>query len=132
MENKNEDLIIKKTKQNTLAGCFIVLLVLAGIVSYFVYHFMFSMSNLPKGEFISKFDSPNKTYTIEIYRVDSGATTSYSIRGELVNNKSNKRKNIYWAYKIDKAIVEWESNYVVVINGERLDVRKDVYDWRRK
>ncbi|KXG09446.1 hypothetical protein AT864_02400 [Anoxybacillus sp. P3H1B] len=132
MNNKNEDLVIKKTKQNTFIGCLITLLILAGIVSYFVYYFMFSMSNLPKGEFIGKFDSPNKVYSVEIYRVDSGATTSYSIRGELVNNKTNKRKNIYWEYKVNKASVEWENDYVVVINEKKLDVRQDIYDWRRQ
>ena len=27
---------------------------------------------------------------------------------------------------------EWESDEIVIINGKRLYVRKDSYDWRRK
>lgn len=127
----NNTFLLNKTKRNTFLGCLAVLFILLIIIIYLIYHFMFSMSNLPEGEYLSGFESPDKTYTIEIYRSDGGATTSYAIRGELVNNRTDKRKNIYWEYKVNNVSVEWKDNYTVEINGIELDVRKDTYDWRK-
>ena len=44
---------------------------------------------------------------------------------------TDKERNIYWQYRIEDAAAEWESDYIVVINNIRLDVRKDTYDYRR-
>lgn len=82
--------------------------------------------------------SPQGTYTVNMYVV-SAALSSDSIRGEVVTNKTGRKKNIY--YEGEKYIPEpvrpgcpvvWESDSVAVINGERLDVRKDKYDYGRR
>ena len=87
------------------------------------------MSRLPKGEFLAASVSPGGEYTVNLYLCDGGATTDYSIRGEVVSE--GKVRNIYWQYKEDSGVVYWESDTVVNINGISLDVCKDTYDWRR-
>jgi hypothetical protein len=92
------------------------------------------MASLPKGEFLYKVDSPTKEYTINIY-IASGTnvTVSDSIRGELVfNNRIKFSKNIYWQYRQSWVDVIWLDNYTVNINGVILDVRRDIYDFRKK
>jgi major membrane immunogen (membrane-anchored lipoprotein) len=67
-----------------------------------------------------------------MYQVNGGATTSYSIRGELVDHVKGSMKNIYWGYRENQTHVKWLDDYTVTINDRKLDVRKDTYDWRRK
>jgi len=91
-----------------------------------------SMDYLPKGEFVAAYDSPQGTYTLNIYLDGGGATTGFAIRGELVTAANGSRKNIYWSYPEQEATVEWVSDEVVDINGHVLDVVHDTYDWRRQ
>ncbi|MBA9042212.1 DUF5412 family protein [Priestia megaterium] len=77
-------------------------------------------------------NSPNNTYKVELYRANGGATTSYTLRGEVSNNKNKESKNIYWGYDEEKDTVSWENNRTVTINGHTLDVEKDKYDFRRE
>ena len=49
--------------------------------------------------------------------------TSYSIRGELVqNNKDGKANNIYWSTGEETAQLEWIGKDTVIINGHALKV----------
>lgn len=90
------------------------------------------MNRLPTGEYLTEEVSPDGTYTLKAYITDGGATTSYSIRGELMLNKQkNKTKNIYWNYREESAVVEWLDDDTVVINGHRLNVPNDKFDFRR-
>lgn len=89
-----------------------------------------NMGNLPKGEFLQSYDSPNSEFTINIYLCNGGATTDFSIRGEVVDNRNSNIKNIYWSYHEAKAEVRWIDEETVVINGHTLNVLKDVYDFR--
>ncbi|PGQ86040.1 hypothetical protein COC52_26980 [Priestia megaterium] len=123
---------VKSPKKKFLSGCLGVILIIILIGSYLIYHFFFSMNNLPEGKLIKKENSPDNTYTVELYRADSGATSSYSLRGEVINNKDNESKNIYWGYDEEKATVSWKNNHTVIINGHTLDVEKDKYDFRRE
>ncbi|MGG0509425.1 DUF5412 domain-containing protein [Priestia megaterium] len=122
----------KSPKKNFLFGCLGVVLIVILIGAYLIYHFFFSMNNLPEGELIKKETSPNNTYTVELYRANGGATTSYTLRGEVINNKNKESKNIYWGYDEDKATVSWKNDRTVTINGHTLDVEKDKYDFRRE
>ena len=70
----------------------------------------------------------NKQYKINFYLRD-GALSADSVRGELVDG--SKTKNIYRQYRESDADVVWLSENEVEINGIRLDVTCDVYDWRR-
>lgn len=96
------------------------------------YWFGFSMSRLPKGDLISEKQSPNGTYTVKAYITSGGATTSFAIRGELNYNKVKKSpKNIYWNYREDKAIIEWVDDNTVIINGHKLNMPDEKFDYRR-
>lgn len=88
------------------------------------------MERLPKGELIDVIRSDSDKYKINIYLCSGNATTDYSIRGELEDKESNEKKNIYWEYHCEEAEVEWIDDVTVVINGHKLNVLKDTYDWR--
>lgn len=91
-----------------------------------------TMSNLPQGEFVAAYDSPSSNYTINIYLCNGGATTDFAIRGELIDNLNENKKNIYWGYHEDEADVNWLDEENVVINGKTLNVLHDVYDFRNE
>lgn len=111
----------------------VIILMIIVISFYGVYWAFFSMSRLPKGDLISEVQSPNGTYTIKAYLTNGGATTSYSIRGELnFDNLNKKPMNIYWNYREDKVIIEWVDDDTVMINGYELDVLEDKFDYRRE
>lgn len=129
---EDDKTIIINTKKKTLFGCLGILLIILIGISYTIYYFFFSMNNLPEGELLKTIESPNETYSLEIYRTDGGATTSFSIRGALVENQTKNSKNIYWNYKAENTSVSWKNEHTVVINGTVLDVRKDKYDWRKE
>ena len=119
----------KKMKKKII----VIILMIIAISFYGVYWAFFSMSRLPKGDLISEVQSPNGTYTIKAYLTNGGATTSYSIRGELnFDNLNKKPMNIYWNYREDKAIIEWIDDDTVIINGHELDVLEDKFDFRRE
>lgn len=94
---------IKGVKRKKIVKISLIVGVLfMGLIGYGVYWSFFDMNRLPTGEYLTEETSPDGTYTIKAYRNNGGATTSYSIRGELVFNKNNsKTKNIYWNYRED-------------------------------
>lgn len=109
----------------------ITLLGLSLFIGYMIYTLFYDMSHLPEGNFIESYESPSGDYTLNIY-ISSPALSSSAIRGEIVyNNKNFKKKNIYWQYKIDDASVLWVGVDTVLINGVKLNVLKDTYDYRR-
>ena len=90
------------------------------------------MTNLPKGELVKSYESPNSNFTINIYLCNGGATTDFAIRGELVDHHTTNTKNIYWGYHEEKADVNWIDKETVVINDRTLNVLKDTYDFRNE
>lgn len=105
-----------------------MIIVLIIFVELFAYcNSRLVMYNLPIGEYISKIDSPNYEYTLKAYRYSGGATVDWSIRVELVNNKSGKIRNIYYKYHSQEAIMEWIDDENVIINGVKLNIEKDYY-----
>ena len=85
---------------------------------------------LPQGEFMCGVESPNGEYTVNAYLCNGGATVAYAVRGEVVNNETGKKRNIYWDYKLKTAEIEWINNDVVSINGHVLNIHTDSYDYR--
>lgn len=111
---------------------FSVLLIIFLIFSYGVYNIFFNMGHIPKGEFISEMQSPSREYTIKVYLIESSLSAS-AVRGELNYNKIKKEpRNIYWDYKQYSANVEWIDNENITINGHKLNVLHDSYDWRKE
>lgn len=136
MEPKEQvNVIDEKNKfYKKLIGVFIIIgLLLMALVGYGVYWAFFDMNRLPTGEYLTEETSPDGKYTLKAYVNNGGATTSYSVRGELVSNeKNNKPKNIYWNYREDSANITWTDNDTVVINGHSLDVPYDKFDFRNQ
>lgn len=111
----------------------IIIVIIVLVLSCGIYRSFFDMNNLPKGKLISEVQSPDGRYTVKAYISDAGATTAYAIRGELVFNTIKKNpKNIYWNYREDKAEIEWIDNDTVIINGHKLNVPNERFDFRRK
>ncbi|WP_445678222.1 DUF5412 domain-containing protein [Psychrobacillus sp. FSL W7-1493] len=134
MEYNEPTLNDNKNKLNRLLKVFIIgSLLIVGLVGYGVYWAFFDMNRLPTGEYLIEETSPNGKYTLKAYVTNGGATTSYSVRGELVfNDKDNKTKNIYWNYREESANISWTDNNTVIINGHTLDVTKEKFDFRRQ
>lgn len=104
-----------------------ILAILSAIMYAFGYFFYFGR---PHGEFMYEVESPNGEYTVNAYLCNGGATVAYAVRGEVVNNETGKKRNIYWDYKIKTAEIEWINNDVVSINGHVLNIHTDSYDYR--
>lgn len=124
---------IKGVKRKKIVKISLVIGVLFMVViGYGVYWAFFNMNRLPTGEYLTEETSPDGTYTIKAYRNNGGATTSYSIRGELVfNQKNSKTKNIYWNYRENTVEIEWIDNDTVIINGHTLKVPNEIFDFRK-
>lgn len=123
----------KKFFKKLLKVFTIVGLLFITLVGYAVYWAFFDMNRLPTGEYLTEEASPDGKYTLKAYVTNGGATTSFSIRGELVfNQKNNKTKTIYWNNRVDTANITWTDNDTVVINGHSLDVPNDKFDFRKQ
>ncbi|MGN7468355.1 DUF5412 domain-containing protein [Brevibacillus sp. SAFN-007a] len=119
-------------KKTLMRSIVVIVSILACIVGYLIYPFFYSMSHLPQGTLIEQSISPSGEFTVNAYLVNGGATTALCVRGELQNNKTGKRKNMYWDYRIDKAEIVWINNETVSINGHVLSIKNDTFDWRRE
>ncbi|ADQ39776.1 hypothetical protein Calkr_0207 [Caldicellulosiruptor acetigenus I77R1B] len=109
-----------------------IILILTLLFSFLVYWLFFDMNRLPHGEFLNESLSPNRKYKLKFYLCNGGATTAFAIRGELCYKNGLKIRNIYWNYPEDKADVKWINNHVVIINGHRLDIFKESFDFRKE
>lgn len=94
-------------------------------------YFFFSLHHLPEGDFLAEAESPNGEYTVKAYVSRSGATVADAVRGEVIYHQKNE-KNIYWEYRESEAEISWIDETTISISGVKLDVRKDVYDWRKE
>jgi flagellar basal body-associated protein FliL len=118
-------------KKIVFISLFIVLFIVA-LIGYGVYWAFFDMSSLPKGDKIAEVSSTNGTYTIKAYVTSGGATTDNAILGELNFNKANRKpKNIYWNYHEETANIKWIDDNTVIINGHKLKVPNQTFDFRR-
>lgn len=112
-------------------GLWISLFVVS-LVAIHIYLSSFTLLLLPKGDFIAASTSPDNTYTLNAYLIDTGgALGAFAIRGELLNNLKGTRKNIYWDYRVEKANMRWLDDTHLVINGKTLNVEKETYDFRK-
>ena len=128
-------ILVKKKKGRNKSFIFIIFgcLLFFGIIIYGLYWAFFDMNRLPTGEYLTEETSKDGNYTLKAYLANGGATTSYSIRGELVfNNPDNKTKTIYWNDREETANIECVDNDTVVINGHSIDVSKDKFDFRNQ
>ncbi|WOV83645.1 DUF5412 family protein [Sporosarcina jeotgali] len=100
--------------------------------SYIVNWAFYDIERVSKDELLIESTSPNGSYTINLYKSKNGATVKDGIIGELVfNEKDKKSKNIYWDME-EHAAVEWIDDRLVTINGHKLKVPGDTYDYRHE
>jgi len=110
---------------------FISLFVLILIVGYIIYNLFFSLNSVPQGELIRSIQSPNKRYVINTYIHHGDSLSADSVRGELVEFKTQKKKTIYWNYPDKDPYVKWLNNSEILIGNQTLNVLKgQTYDWR--
>jgi len=112
-------------KKKFLIICSVLLL----LMCLLIYNLFFDINNISEGKLMFSSDSPDKSFTVNIYLVES-TLSSNAIRGELVNNKTSNQRNIYWQYRISNAQVEWIYNENVSINGVILNVKNGKFDFR--
>lgn len=128
--NDAEKLEKEKVYKKTLLVLFIWILFFAGIIGYGIYWLFFDCARF-KQELIAESTSPQGTYTVKAYVSDAGATTSYTVFGELVfNHEKRKPKKIYWQYRESEANIYWSDDDTVSINGVTLNVPDETYDDR--
>ena len=108
--------------------CFIAII---GLITYGVYWAFFDIQRIDGQEVITICESPDSSYTVTAYLNSGGATTAFSVLGTVRNNKTEREHNIYWNYRCTTANINWVDDNTVNINGVTLDVRKDIYDYRR-
>ena len=89
------------------------------------------MDNLPQGEFLTSAEAPNGLHRIDAYLCNGGATVDFAVRCAVVDIDSGEERNIYWQYHQQTAQIEWIDEETVEINGIRLNIFTDSYDWRK-
>ncbi|GAB1786692.1 DUF5412 family protein [Priestia megaterium] len=105
------------------------IVILASLLAWGYYYFQYDLNNLPGGELISSSTSPNGEYTVKAYRSSGGATTNWTIKGVVQDNKASKKRVIYWD-EAKSAHIVWEDENIVSINNKKIDVIKGSYDYR--
>jgi len=121
---------MRKTRKYIITISIIVFIV--GGVSYIINWAFFDIQRINGQKYLDELTSPNGTYTVTTYLNNGGATTNYAVLGTLNNNINGKTKNIYWQYRCEKSEMEWLNDEIIKINGVELNVKSDVYDYRRK
>lgn len=131
----------KKCKFNKRVILFTFLLTVATLIAIWISTFKYyyneikcnkvTMEKLPVGSFQREYDSPSKKYTINSYICGSGGLPDWAARCEVVNNMSGEVRNIYWDYKKKLIDVKWINDNTVSINGHKINVENEVYDWRK-
>lgn len=122
---------IQKTKKSVLKLLLSIGFLFICLIGYGIYWAFFDVNRLPTGDLIKQSTSPNGKYTINAYVSSGGATTSFSVRAELVfNDNTKKKKNLYWNYREDNANIDWIDDDTVRINGHILRLPNEKYDFR--
>lgn len=120
---------MKQIVKNTLK--IISIFILLFVLSYIIYIILYDDFNkLPKGIYIRSVVSPDENYKLNIYKISEGMTMDWFMRVELENMKTNEKKNLYYDYHLKDRNIKWIDNDYVKINGMKLNVFKDKYDFR--
>lgn len=121
-----------KKKTKIIICIFSILVVVIGLMAYGIHWAFFDIQRISGQEVIVSVDSPDGRYTATAYRNNGGATTGYAVLAKIIDNHTQKSKNIYWQYPCETADIVWLDETTVQINGISLDAWKDTYDYRKK
>jgi hypothetical protein len=113
---------------------YVVLLI--GILLFALFmminYLFFNIDRVPEGEALAEKTSPSSAYTVVTYVINAHSTVAPAVRGEVTyHDEHDKKRNFYWAYRMEQGEIEWINEHVVSINGMELDVREDTYDFRK-
>lgn len=92
---------------------------------------MESIARIKPQQLLTETQSPDGQYTVAFYLNDGGATTAHAVLGQVTDNSNGKKKNIYWQYREDSVNLKWLDAQVLEINGKKLDIQHDTYDYRK-
>lgn len=81
------------------------------------------------GELIASSISPNGQYTVKAFKGSGGATGRWTVKGEVQNNVTLRKRVIYWN-ETTFANITWENETTVIINEQKINVIKGSYDYR--
>ena len=119
------------SKKKIVILLFSLLLLFILIVGFVIFHVFFSLQSVPQGELIRSIQSPDRNYVIKTYFHQGDSLSADAVRGELVDLKRQKKKNIYWNYYDEDPYVKWLNNSEVLIGNQTLNILKgEKYDWR--
>lgn len=98
------------------------------------YHFIWDTQSIPKGDLVKTISSPEKGYIANVYDGGGGATVDSSVIVEIENVVSHKKRNIYFEYhcNYEDIDIKWLSETDIQVNGKKLNINRDVYDWRHE
>lgn len=122
---------MRKTKKYIIIIAIIIFIIVGGVF-YVINWAFFDIQRINGQEYLDELTSPNGTYTVTTYLNNGGAITNYSVLGTLKNNINGEIKNIYWEYRCEESEMEWLNDETIKINGIELNVRNEIYDYRRK
>lgn len=109
-----------------------VALIITLTFGWIFYHFMWDTQSVAKGECLQRVDSPKKKYRANVYEGTGGATVDFSVIVEIEHLDEGTTKNIYFEYHKKDVKVKWISETKISIDGKKLNILKDVYDWRHQ
>ena len=121
---------LSEFKNKRVFRCIIVIIAAALLLYGLFFYFFRSMSRLPEGEYLYSSNNPTGEYRVNIYLCYSSLSAD-AVRAETENTDNGKRRNVYWCYRKSSAEIEWTGDYEAVINGEKLNILKESYDWRK-
>ncbi|MCP3029902.1 DUF5412 domain-containing protein [Halobacillus sp. A1] len=94
-----------------ISGCLSVLLILPALIP-------FSMAE----QLIESSHSPDNKYEVNVYLMNGGAATSFSVKGEWEGPLWFK-KTVYFNDRVGHADVEWEDEHTITINNRTLNLQ---------
>ena len=127
-----KELKYKYTIWSKATKTLVVIICTSIIVWFLIFNCFFDIAHFVGQDIISVLDSPDGNYEIVVYRNNGGATVNYTLLCAIRSTTTGKEKNIYWEYPYQEPVIQWDSKYVVIINGHKLNIKKDTYDYRRK
>ena len=108
-----------------------IILTICFVIVFFIYDYInLDLDSLDEGELISEHPSHQNEYVARAYLLDEGGpTTRAAIRVEIDYGKETR--TIYWKYHEHRAKIDWLDNDTVEINGHKLNIFNDTYNWKK-
>lgn len=119
-------------KKRVIKISLILCIAVGFVIGYIFYHFMWDTQSVKKGEFLRAIESPQGNYVANIYHGTGGATVDFSTIVEIEKRDSKEKKIIYFQYHCEDVKVKWLSEKCIEIENKKMNILKDVYDYRHE